>query len=308
MPPLVSVIIPTYNHARYLAATLESVLLQSWRPLEIVVVDDASSDDTPAVLSAYADRIRSVRLGRNCGGPARPRNTALGLARGELVAVFDSDDLMVAGNLERKVGFLQRFPEIPLVFGDFEHLHGDGRTERFLSSGHQPFHALPREECAPREYRLRSADVFDALVADNFVGTSGIVMRRSLPEAVGGFDESLCNADDRDFLLRVSRRFDLGFIDAVLHRHRVHPANISSRPAALQARQTVFERLRDAGLSDTARASLDERLSELYFSRGYLARLSGDRALALRFYLKSWSLKKNNLRTIKSAIRALLPY
>jgi glycosyltransferase involved in cell wall biosynthesis len=299
---------PTYNHARYLAATLESVLAQSWRPLEIVVADDASTDETPAVLAAYANRVRSVRLERNCGGPARPRNAAIALSRGELIAIFDSDDLMIAGNLDRKVDFLRRFADIPLVFGDFEHFYDDGRNERFLPSGHAPFHDMVKEELASGEYRIRSAHAFETLVADNFVGTSGIVMRRSLPQTVGGFDESLCNADDRDFLLRVSRRFNLGFIDAVLHRHRVHPANISSRPAALQARQTVLERLRDAGLSGKARASLAERLSELYFSRGYLARLNGDRALALRFYLKSWSLKKYNLRTIKSALRALLPY
>jgi glycosyltransferase involved in cell wall biosynthesis len=302
------VIIPAYNNARYLPATLDSVLAQSWRPLEVIVVDDASTDETPKVLAAYEDRVRSIRLESNCGGPARPRNTAIGLARGEFISVFDSDDVMVPGKLARKISLLLRFPEIPLVFSDFENFHGDGRTARFLKSGHEAFAEMPKQPLGPGEYRIKSSDAFETLVGDNFVGTSGVVMRRSLVNDVGRFDETLCNADDRDFLLRSSRRFDFGYIDAVLHRRRVHPGNISSRPAAIQARQRVYERLRSVELSERARAHLKHRLAEVYFDRGYVERLHGRRGFAIKHFLKSWSLGKGNLWAIRAALRALLPF
>jgi len=108
------------------------------------------------------------------------------------------------------------------------------------------------------------------------------------------------------------RRFDVGYLEEVLHLRRIHSGNISSRPAALQARQVVYERLRTlhngSSLSRVARSHLDGRLAELYFCRGYTERLSGRRARALKYYLKSWFLRKSDVRIVKSAIRALLPY
>jgi len=309
--PLVSVIIPSYNHGHYLAATINSVLAQSWRPLEVIVVDDASTDDTPAVLAKLSGKVRSQRLASNSGGPARPRNAAIALAQGTYISVFDSDDLMLPGKLASQVGFLERHPDIPLVFSDFANFYVDGRRERFLGRAHTAFVEMTKLALAPGEYRLPSAEAFETLIADNYVGTSGIVMRRSLVKAVGGFDEALCNSDDRDFLFRVMRRFDVGCLEKVLHLRRIHSANISSRPAALQAREVVYERLRElrngAALSAVARSRLDRRLAELYFCRGYAERVAGRRALALKYYLKSWSLRKSDVRIVKSAIRALLP-
>jgi glycosyltransferase involved in cell wall biosynthesis len=305
--PLVSVIIPTYNHARYLAQTIESVLAQSWRPLEVIVVDDASTDETPDILAAFGDRIRSARLSSNCGGPARPRNTAIGLAKGEFISVFDSDDLMIPGNLARKVAFLLCHPDIPLVCADFENFRDDGRAERFSAAGHEEFQRMAKLALGPDQFRIRSPDAYDTLIGDNFVGTSGVVMRRSLVHAIGPFDERLCNADDKDFWFRVARRFDLGYIDAVLHRHRVHPGNISSRPAAVQARQQVYEGLERVPLSERARSLLNRRLAEVYFDRGYVERLGGHRREAAKYFLKSWSRRRGNLWPVAAALRAWLP-
>jgi hypothetical protein len=135
-------------------------------------------------------------------------------------------------------------------------------------------------------------------------------MRRSLVEAVGGFDETLSNTDDQDFLFRVSRKFDLGYIDKVLHRRRMHSTNISSRLAAIRAREMVYERLRTGtpGLSAAAQMHLNRKLADVYFSRGYWERVRGSRALAVKYYLKSWSLQKTDFWILKSIIRALLPY
>lgn len=310
MKPLASVIVPSYNHARYLEETLDSVLAQTYRPLEVIVVDDASTDETPTVLAAYASRVRTVRLECNSGGPARPRNVAVQLARGHYLCMFDSDDLMHPEKLARQIDFLERYPDLPLVFSDFENFRADGHTERFLQTGHEDFEQMSKVLLGAGEYRIFSPDAFDTLIADNFIGFPGVVFRRSLVDAVGGFDERLSNSDDVDFLFRVARKFDLGYLDAMLFRRRIHPGNISMRPAALRARVTVFERLRDGGNSLSARASthLDQKLSNLYFSLGYRERVNGSRKLAVQYYFKSWSLQKRKLGIIKSLIRALLPY
>jgi hypothetical protein len=102
----------------------------------------------------------------------------------------------------------------------------------------------------------------------------------------------------------------MGYVDAVLHGHRVHSANISSRPAAFHAREVVLRRLRAGtpGLSANAKARLNRRLAEVCFARGYWERVNGSRALAIKYYFKSWSLQKGNFRILKSVVRALLPY
>jgi glycosyltransferase involved in cell wall biosynthesis len=278
--------------------------------VEVIVIDDASTDETPAVLAGFAGRVRSHRLERNSGGPARPRNAAIALARGEYVSIFDSDDVMHPEKLARQVGFLERHRDVPLVFSDFENFDADGRVERFLERGHDAFARMEKVALGSGACRLRSADAFDTLIADNFVGTSGIVMRRGLVAEVGGFDERLSNSDDIDFLLRAARRHDFGFLDSVLHRRRIHAANISGRVAAIQAKECVYERLRDAQppLSDRARANLSRMLADVYFSRGYWERRHGSRRLALRYYYRSWTLQKARLSVAKSALRALLPF
>ena len=309
MSPLVSVIIPSYNNAPYLAAALDSVLTQSYAPLEIIVIDDASTDESSDVLANYADKVKIVQLERNNGGPARPRNMAIQLAKGDYVSIFDSDDLMHPEKLARQISFLERHPDIQLSFSDFENLQLDGSTQQFLKSGHPDFARMPKQLLGKDEYRISSSDAFNTLVGDNFVGTSGIVMRRTLLEKVGPFDESLTNSDDIDFLFRFSRQFDLGYLDEVLHKRRMHPGNISSRPAADQAKLIVFGRVYDqrSSLSTEGRYQLDRVLASIYFAVGYQERLHGSRRLAIAYFYKSWCLQKQTLRFLKSVSRALLP-
>ena len=101
MPPKVSVIIPAYNAAPYLAETLASVFAQSYPDYEIIVVDDGSTDDTLAVLEQFADRITLIR--KPNGGPASARNAGLRQARGELLAFLDGDDLWLPDKLAAQV-------------------------------------------------------------------------------------------------------------------------------------------------------------------------------------------------------------
>ncbi len=91
--PLVSVVIPTWNAAAYLPETLETIFNQTWPQIQIVVVDDGSTDSTNNVLGQYQGRIKTINL-ENSGGPSRPRNKGIEHSDGEFIAIFDSDDLM----------------------------------------------------------------------------------------------------------------------------------------------------------------------------------------------------------------------
>jgi glycosyltransferase involved in cell wall biosynthesis len=306
--PLVSVIIPSYNHGRYLRQTLDSVIAQTYPAVELIVVDDGSTDDTAQVLAAYAHHVKPCRLMQNAGGPARPRNVGLNMAQGKYVAIFDSDDIMLPEKLSRQVSFLESYPDVSLVFSDFRNFDAEGCDKPFLSAGHEPFQQMAKARLPDGHYRIPSHNVYETLIADNFVGTSSIVFRKSIVGEIGVFDETLCNSDDIDFLFRVARKFDLGYIPQVLHERRVHPGNISSRPQALSARELVYKRLyKDYALSARAKRNLDEYLARIYYSRGRWERSYGSRKLSIKYFLKSWSVKKTNIRLMRSIIRSLLP-
>ena len=132
--PLVSVIIPAFNSAGLLAETLDSVLGQTYRDLEILVVDDGSTDDTAKVVEAYGDQVRYFKQD-NWGGPSRPRNVGVQNAGGSLIAIFDSDDLMMPDKIETAVDVFRRHPEVSFTFSNFQGIdqQGDVHKDDFLA-------------------------------------------------------------------------------------------------------------------------------------------------------------------------------
>ena len=124
--PLVSVVIPTYNCAHYLPAALESVLAQDYDPMEIIVVDDGSTDETQAVLQRYPE-VTCIRQAN--GGLSNARNTGINAARGEWIALLDADDIWPPGKLEEQMQILVAHPEVALLFGDTRRFSDDGWIE-----------------------------------------------------------------------------------------------------------------------------------------------------------------------------------
>src|ERR1043165_5503387 len=114
--PLVSIVIPTYNYAHFLSQAVESALAQTYPNTEVIVVDDGSTDHTRQVLAAYGDRIRYTHQVNK--GLSAARNTGIRKARGELIALLDSDDVLYPPRVEAGVSFLRRFPEFGLVASD----------------------------------------------------------------------------------------------------------------------------------------------------------------------------------------------
>jgi glycosyltransferase involved in cell wall biosynthesis len=303
----VSVVVAAYNAAPYIREAIESVLAQDLPGLDLIVVDDASTDGTAEVVRRFGDRVRLIALDNNQGGPAGPRNQGIKASRGAFIAFFDADDVMKAGKLSEQIHFLETHLDIPLVFTNCRNFSKDGLAPHDFLADHLEFHALKKERLADRWYRLPAAAAYETLLTDNFIGTSGVVFRRSLLDAVGVFDEKLKRSEDIEFWFRIARRFDLGYIDRVYHHRRLHETNISSSPAALDAKLAIYERQRQVPMSASARQKLRRMMGKMLFSIGYANKVRGHRLAAIRFYLRSILYQPHPGRPLKAIAGALLP-
>ena len=215
--PLISCIVPVFNGVRYLAEALESILNQTYRPLEIIVVDDGSTDQTPAVIRRYSDRIRSIH--QDNAGPAKARNRGLGESGGDFVAFLDADDLWHPEKLERQAARFRARPELDVCV---THVQNFWIPE------------LEKEKVRLQNHRFAQPLPGYAMQA--------LLARRSVFERVGRFDDSLRAADDTDWFLRA---FEQGAVleilpDVLVHR-RLHDKNLSRSALAYSALLQVIK-------------------------------------------------------------------
>ncbi|MCL4871764.1 MAG: glycosyltransferase [Anaerolineae bacterium] len=167
---LVSVIIPTYNRADLLPQTLATILGQTYPQVEIIVVDDGSTDDTPAVLAQYADRIQIIRQENQ--GEAAARNHGLAAATGAYLSFLDDDDLLLPNKVERQVHFLQQRSEVDVLYSRYYQMDAGGNL-------------LAKVGMLPER------DILAELVYGNFIFIGSAMVRRRCVEQAGGFDLSL---------------------------------------------------------------------------------------------------------------------
>jgi glycosyltransferase involved in cell wall biosynthesis len=172
--PLVSVIMAAYNAAEHIGEALESVLAQDWRPLEVVVMDDGSTDDTAVIVARYPD---VVYVRQDNKGPSAARNEAVERSSGEFVANFDSDDLLPTTRVSGQVGYLLSHPEVGAVFGRQEWMN------------------------AP-EWMARDSVYGDV----DGIPLSSVMFRREVFFELGGYDTSFVHGEDMDLLVRMRER------------------------------------------------------------------------------------------------------
>jgi len=215
--PLVSVIIPNYNYAHYLPQAINSVLAQTYSQVEIIVIDDGSTDDSVTVLRSYGDRIRWLKQPNQ--GVSAARNVGAHNTKGELVAFLDADDFWLPEKLERQVQLFLADPELGLVHCGVEEIDDNGARLRLRLDGRDGWVAT------------------DMLLFDRAVmlgGGSGLVVRRSDFEALGGFDTSLSTSADWEFFYRMATHARVGFVPIPLLKYRVHGSNMHTNVRALE--------------------------------------------------------------------------
>ncbi len=201
--PTVSVIIPTYNRARYLQEALESILLQTLPALEIIVVDDGSTDNTEEVVQCVEGPVRLLR--QEHLGVVAARNFGLREATGDLIAWLDSDDLWEPQFLATTVGLLADHPELDGVYCGWTHIDPTG-------------HVLPTPELRV----VSSQELYSALTASDFIMTPAIVAYKRCYDQVGPFDMELRICEDYDMWLRLAQTYAIFGMPQPLVRIRVH--------------------------------------------------------------------------------------
>jgi glycosyltransferase involved in cell wall biosynthesis len=186
----ISIIIPCFNAERWVGEAIESCLAQSHPPDEIIVVDDGSTDGSADAISRFGDRVRYVHQA-NAGG-CRARNVGFALSTGAFIQFLDADDFLLPGKLEHQAAVMAE-TGVAAVYGDWQHQFHEPDGRVWLQE--------PKISGTP-------PDILEALIADWWVPPVALLYRRKIVEAVGGWDESLPAAQDRDFFLRVAMAAD----------------------------------------------------------------------------------------------------
>ncbi len=320
-PPLVSVVIPTYNCARYIGEAIESVLAQDFEGREIVVVDDGSTDSTREVLGSFGSDVRCI-VQENRGAPAA-RNTGIRAARGQYIAFLDADDVWLPGKLRLQMEFLEGHPQVGLAFTDA--LWFDERRIIYPSWTAQRDRFTAGQDLPPGGTLIRG--LYRELVLQNFITVSSGVFRRSAYAAVGPFEETYRTGEDHHYWLRLAARYPIGYIHAVLVKYRIRAGGLI---------QENFDRwylneirlLREAAtwpghFQIVGRAEWRRRLAELHFRLGWRLLQAGRQREArghvaqaiARWPWQPWPyaylpftfLPAGGVRALRSLKRALLP-
>ncbi|MBC7912368.1 MAG: glycosyltransferase, partial [Pyrinomonadaceae bacterium] len=213
-PDLVSVIIPCYKQAHFLGAAIESALAQSYAPVEIVVVDDGSPDNTSEVAARYP-QVRCIRQENQ--GSSAARNTGIRESNGSFLVFLDADDKLLPHALETHLKCFQAHADCVLVSGHYQMIAGDGSPLQ-----------TPAQPHVTGEHYAR-------LLHSNYIGCPAIAMyRRAAFNAVGDFNTSLRAAEDYEMYLRVARKFPLYSHTEIVAEHRRHESNTSDNLALME--------------------------------------------------------------------------
>jgi glycosyltransferase involved in cell wall biosynthesis len=217
-----SAIIPTFNRKERLIEAIDSVLTQTLPPLEVLVVDDGSTDGTGEALRKYPVTV----IGQQNAGPSSARNRGARQAKGRWLAFLDSDDLWEKEKLERQMAYALEYPDYPLIY----------TGESWIRNGKPLAQKGHHKKEGGWLYR-RSLELC-------LISPSSVVIRRDFYEEVGGFDEELLSAEDYDLWLRVCHRHQVGYLEAPLTiKKGGHADQLSSQPGIDRFRVMALEKM-----------------------------------------------------------------
>jgi glycosyltransferase involved in cell wall biosynthesis len=262
----VSVIIPSYNAAAHIGQTVGSVLAQSMPDLELLLVDDGSTDDTVAIVQAFADpRVRIIPLAN--GGVCKARNRGIAQARAPVICLLDHDDWWLPGKLQRQLQTLAEHPDAGVVYSTFERWHADPATGRFAPPEAFDFSAVA-DDIDPDF----SGWVHHQFLLDCWMLTSTSMFRREVFERCGTFDENLPFSEDWDLWLRVAREFPFVQLRRPTTLYRMHASQGSGYHRPVDYRTRLLERT----AAEHGLASRDGRAITRQQFRHQLARYHAD--------------------------------
>lgn len=271
---MISVIIPTYNCDKYIRETINSVLCQTYKDFEVIVVDDGSTDGTRDIIERSFPNVRyHYTLNQ---GVSRARNYGIRKAQGEFVAFLDADDFWLPEKLEKQIKVLEADPDLMMVFTDILYFNENGTDTNQYSN---------------RE-RLMKGDVVTNIFLKSGVGTSSVMVRKSVFEKIGVFEEGLRAAEDDNLWLRIALNFKINLIDEVLVHYRITEVSLSRTTSIiisgvrghLELLESKYPELRN----HLGRANIRRKKSVLYFTQGYFLFSNNQFGWARYYFLRSF--------------------
>ncbi len=245
--PTVSVIIPTYNSAKYVIEAVESVLAQTYQDFEILVIDDGSTDETEQVLRRYKNPVRYIRQPN--GGVAVARNRGIQESRGRYIAFLDADDTWLPHKLEQQINVLQQHPHAHACYSAFTIVDADLNPLGISRSQRQ------------------GSALEDLLTHGNIIGSICTVLcERSLFDEVGGFDPKLSQCADWDMWVRLAAHTEFLYLDEPFVTYRQHGTNMSRNAPLLEhdSLQVLTKGFAMPALSESLRAKRQTALARNY--------------------------------------------
>lgn len=326
----VTVIIPAFNRGTIVGRAIDSALNQTYLDVEVVVVDDGSTDDTRAVVEAFGPRVRYFYQ-QNCGVSAA-RNLGMRNASGEFLAFLDSDDVSAPWRLESEVAALLRHPEAGVVWTDMTAVDRSGKviSDRYLRVMYKAHSRVNIEEkmrhvgtlgdlcaAAPREFAVapvRMGDLFSEILLGNLLHTPTVLVRRTWVEQAGGFDPSFVRTgEDYEYYVRLCSVGPVIFIDAPSTYYCVGASDQLTRPAMLL--EIARNNLRaikkwiphSAAFITLSPESIRRRFADSYGWIGEAELDAGNRVAAMRVLVLSLMRKPRIDRRSALLVRCALP-
>jgi len=306
--PVVSVVMPTYNHGTFLADAIDSVFKQTLEEFELIIIDDGSTDNTPEILATITDgRVRCFRTANR--GKSAARNLGLEKATGKYLAFLDSDDVYHPEKLDLQVSLLEKNPEITMCFHDF----GRFSTERTFEQTHFDF--VPELKMLSASPLVNVADAY-ILEGDAFqllaplpllpAWLQTLMLRRNLVQDFQ-FNEELIISEDLAYVLRCCQGGRAAYIDRCLVNLRRHESNSFSDPS-----ETLLPNIRALSIiqgeieDPRYKAIIKRRLGDEWRSYGYHGWVHGDRRKAVKGYSRSLSFPGRRMNSLAHLSLALL--
>lgn len=330
---LVSVIVPTFNRAYCLGRAIDSVLVQTHSHVEVIIIDDGSTDDTRRLVSErYGCDGRVRYLYQANRGVTEARNQGFAQATGDFVGLLDSDDVWKPWKLQVQLAAMAWCPEVGMTWTDMEAVDPAGTVVdgRYLKKMYHNYRRFTMEQLFPSSYPLleispglsdataggkfRVGNIYSQMFMGNLVHTSTVLLRRERLEAVGGFNRSLqTSGEDYDFHLRTCREGLVGFIDLPAIRYQIGMPDALSRPTykthvfanCLTTIRLAYER--DSRCIGLPRAMIDGRFAEVNARLGEAQLDEGNRAAARESLCRSLRYQLWQPRPIRLLALACLP-
>ena len=311
----ISVIIPTYNYARFITEAIDSVIAQTFAPSEIIVVDDGSTDDTIAVLERIKDpRLKVLQLQR--GGVGAAQNAGMKVATGKYVAFLDADDRWLPTKLERQVEIMEAEPDMVAIFCNFVRFRDDHVYPMDQFKYFPELATIPTQPTAAGKGRKIIGNGFSKLVGFTEVPAwVQTIMFRADALSTVSFHETLPGqssrlpvfCEDMHFCLRVYRLGSVGFIEDSLVEVRRHGDNITKSVSEMpEAKLAALQMLGEDDLDANQRMALRRRVGRAQIEVGLQDIENGDITGAIRAYMQALGTPGARLSAIKNLV--LVPH